>query len=104
VRFEAGVTRMTMGMQASWERLHVERAPRVLVTSRYSAERVQEFYRPRGAPVIVPELIDLAEWRGLLAEYPAAASRFIVLYVGRFYRRKRVDVLLRAASLLRERI
>jgi len=48
-----------------------------------------------------PELIDLASWRQHLAEYPAATSRFTVLYVGRFYRRKRVDILLRAAAILR---
>jgi len=76
----------------------------VLVTSRYSGERAQEFYRLPQLPTVVPELIDLAEWRRLLAAHPAAASRFTVLYVGRFYRRKRVHVLLHAAAALRRRI
>jgi glycosyltransferase involved in cell wall biosynthesis len=47
----------------------------------------------------------LAAWRRLLAEH--AGDRppgFTVLAVGRFYRRKRLDVLLRAAAILRERI
>jgi len=104
VRFEAGLTRFTMAMQARRERLHVQRAARVLVTSRYSGERAQEFYRLPQLPTVVPELIDLAEWRRLLAAHPAAASRFTVLYVGRFYRRKRVHVLLHAAAALRRRI
>ncbi|HTP30991.1 MAG TPA: hypothetical protein VMJ75_02390, partial [Candidatus Acidoferrales bacterium] len=39
VRFERGLTRLTMGIQARCERLHVHRASRVLVTSRYCAER-----------------------------------------------------------------
>jgi len=104
VRFESGMTRLTMGIQARCERLHVHRAARVLATSRYSAERAQEFYGLRRPPAIVPELIDLAGWRRLLAENPAPAERFTVLFVGRFYRRKRVDVLLRAAALLRSRI
>jgi len=104
VRFESGMTKFTMGIQARCERLHVQRASRVLVTSRYSGQRAQEFYGLAGSPTVVPELIDLAEWRKLLAAHPAASSRFTVLFVGRFYRRKRVDVLLRAAAALRSRI
>ena len=107
VRFEAGFTRFTMGVQARCEALHVRRAQRVLVTSRYSAERAKEFYSPTRPPTIVPELIDLTEWRGLLAQHaaqPLNEARFTVLFVGRFYRRKRVDVLLRAAAQVRDRI
>ena len=104
VRFEFGLTRVTMGIQARREGVHVRRASRVLVTSQYSSCKVQEFYAPERKPVIVPELIDLSEWRGWLARNPARAGRFTVLYVGRFYRRKRVDVLLRAVSMLGARI
>jgi glycosyltransferase involved in cell wall biosynthesis len=101
-RFERGATRLTMSLQARCERRHVQRAARVLSTSRYSAERACEFYGLRELPAIVPEPIDLAAWRRLLPQ--ARAGRFTLLYVGRFYRRKRVDVLLRAAALLRDRI
>jgi len=100
VRFEAGLTRLTMGLQARCERLHVQRARRVLATSRYSAERAREFYGLAETPAIVAEPIDLGEWRRLLELHPANSSRFTVLFVGRLYRRKRVDVLLRAAALL----
>src|ERR1035441_9877367 len=102
VRFESGLTHLTMSVQARCERLHVERAARVLVTSRYSAERAREFYGLAELPAIVPEPIDLGEWRRLLALHPAASSRFTVLFAGRLYRRKRVDVLLRAAAALRQ--
>ncbi|HUE12168.1 MAG TPA: hypothetical protein VMQ54_14550, partial [Steroidobacteraceae bacterium] len=95
VRFEHGLTRLTMGVQARCERVHVNRAARVLATSRYSAARAQEFYALRQTPTVVPELIDLAEWSRLLATQPPAEnSRFTVLFVGRFYLRKRVEVLL----------
>jgi glycosyltransferase involved in cell wall biosynthesis len=121
VRFESGLTRFTMSIQARCERLHVNRAARVLVTSRYSGERAMEFYGLREMPAMVPELIDLAEWRRVLAEHPArppaqhsarhpaqaggsTAPGFTVLFVGRFYHRKRVPVLLRAAAMLRERM
>src|ERR1035437_7180423 len=93
VRFESGLTRLTMSVQARRERLHVERAARILVTSRYSGERALEFYGLREFPAIVPESIDLGEWRRLLDLYPAHSSRFTVLFVGRLYRRKRVGVL-----------
>jgi len=105
VRFESGLTRLTMSVQARCERLHVERAALVLATSRYSAERAREFYNLRQTPAVVPELIDLAEWRRLLAQQqPVQHSRFTIFFVGRFYRRKRVEVLLRAAAALRPRI
>jgi len=111
-RFERGFTWGTMSLQARCEKLHVERARRVLATSRYSAERAREFYRLSSLPEVVPELIDLNEWRRLLAEVekpqakpPAPpTSKFSALFVGRFYRRKRIDVLLRAAAILRSRI
>jgi glycosyltransferase involved in cell wall biosynthesis len=105
VRYERGLTRWTMSMQARCERLHVERASRTICTSRYSAERAAELYGMKTLPAIVPELIDLAEWRRVLElAGGSACPTFNVLFVGRFYRRKRVDVLLRAAALLRERI
>ena len=104
VRFESGLTRWTMSMQARRERLHVRRAARVLCTSRYSAERARDFYELPDLPGIVPELIDLREWKRLLEQFPAKSQRFTVLFVGRFYRRKRVDVLLRAAAVLSGRI
>uniref|UniRef100_Q02CA0 Glycosyl transferase, group 1 n=1 Tax=Solibacter usitatus (strain Ellin6076) TaxID=234267 RepID=Q02CA0_SOLUE len=105
VRFESGLTRATMSLQARCERLHVRRASRVVVTSRYSGERAQEMYGLPDFPIVVPELIDLQTWRRHLDAAPAAeSSRFTVLYVGRFYRRKRVNLLLDAAVELRAAI
>lgn len=104
VRFERGLTRFTMGLQAKAESVHVRRAERVIVTSRYSAARAQEFYGLRAAPLVVPEMIDLGAWRALLEANPRQAERFTVLSVGRFYRRKRIGTLLRAAGLLKSRV
>jgi glycosyltransferase involved in cell wall biosynthesis len=104
MRFETGMTRFTMSMQAARERLHVNRASRVLTTSVYSGERAREFYSLARAPAVVPEPIDLAEWRRMLSIYPADSPRFTVLFVGRMYRRKRIEILLRAAAQLRQRI
>jgi len=104
VRFERGMTRFTMSMQAAREGLHVQRASRVLVTSEYCARQVRELYGLERTPAVVPELIDLKEWRRLLAIYPADSPRFTVLWVGRMYRRKRLEILLRAAAELKARI
>ena len=104
LRFESGLTRATMKIQAMRERRHVQLAHRVLTTSRYSARRAQELYGLHKTPAVVPELIDLESWQHTLRENPAASERFTVLFVGRFYRRKRIDVLLDAAALLRGRI
>jgi glycosyltransferase involved in cell wall biosynthesis len=104
VRFESGLTRLTMSMQARCEWLHVHRAARVLCTSRYSAERARQFYGLPALPAVVPELIQLDDWRRLLSEHPATSDRFVALFVGRFYRRKRLDLLLRAAAIVRERV
>ena len=60
-----------MGVQARCERLHVHRAARVLVTSRYSGESAQRLYGLEQLPTVVPELIDLAAWRRHLADFPA---------------------------------
>jgi glycosyltransferase involved in cell wall biosynthesis len=104
VLFERGMTRRTMAFQAGCEKLQVHRAERVLVTSRYSAQRAQELYGMATAPTVVPELIDLVEWRRLLGSSGSSDGPFTVLFVGRHYRRKRIDILLRAAAILRPRI
>ena len=95
VRFERGLTRATMSVQARCERIHVHRAAGVVTSSRYSAKRACELYGLEREPLVVPELIDLAPWHERLAQLPRRrAARFTVLYVGRFYRRKRVEFLL----------
>ncbi len=77
----------------------------MITISRYCAERLEELYGVKDA-IVVPELIDLNAWRDLFKANPAAAApgKFIVLSVCRFYPRKRLDILLRAAGLLRKTI
>jgi len=106
MRFESGMTRATMHVQALCEKRHVQRADLVIATSRYSAERIEQLYKIPNQPRIVPELIDLAQWRELLERNPARPSseRFTVLCVCRFYPRKRLHILLGAADRLRSKI
>jgi len=106
MRFERGMTRLTMAVQAACERAHVRRADLVMTTSRYAASRIRELYGLDAEPRVVPEPIDLAAWRGLFERNGAEPDprRFTVLSVCRFYPRKRLDVLLGAVARLRGRI
>jgi glycosyltransferase involved in cell wall biosynthesis len=105
VRFETGATRASMALQARLEARHARRAGLVITPSQYCARRLAELYAVKNAAV-VPELIDLEAWRNLLRANAAGTDprKFTVFSVSRFYPRKRLDVLLQAAALLRERI
>jgi len=106
LRNEHGWVRTLLGLQAGWERLNVHRADRVVVPSRYSAGVAAELYElPPARIAVVPEPIDLAEWRRRFAAAERRiSSRPTVLAVARMYPRKRLDDLLRAVVILRRRI
>ena len=105
VRFEHGATRASLAIQARLEASHARRADLVITISRYCAQRLEELYGVANA-VVVPELIDLEAWRERFRSNPTEPDprKFTVLSVCRFYPRKRLDVLLRAVALLRDRI
>lgn len=106
LRNERGWVRALLGVQARWERRNVHRADVVVVPSRYSAGVACDAYGlAPSRVVVVPEPIDLAEWR---RRFAAAARRPrvrpTVLAVARAYPRKRLGDLLEAAGPLRARI
>ena len=103
---ERGITRVMLGIQARCERRHVRNTNLITTTSAYSAGRIADFYGPCSTVQILPEPIDLERWNELFRANPAEpdSRRFTVLCVCRFYPRKRVDTLLRAAALLRRDI
>jgi glycosyltransferase involved in cell wall biosynthesis len=100
LRFERGVTRALLSIQARCEREHARRADRIMTTSRYSAGQIQRFYGVKDAPAIVPELIDLRLWQ----VQRLTTARFTVLSVCHLYPRKRIDLLIQAAQMLRDRL
>ena len=104
-RVECGVTGATMAIQAQYEARHVRRADKVITHSHYSAGRVVEFYHT-APPCVIPELLDLTAWEGLLRNRGGQPdpSRFTVLCVCRLWRRKRVDLVLKAAAMARRSI
>lgn len=105
MRFESGVTKLTMRLQAACEAKHVRRAGLVMTSSAYSAGKIRQLYGVSQPPRIVPEPIDLAAWGDLAGNSaPPPSGKFIVLTVCRFYPRKRLPVLLAAADRLQWRI
>ncbi|HSF06698.1 MAG TPA: glycosyltransferase family 4 protein [Methylomirabilota bacterium] len=106
LRNERGWVRRLLSLQARWERTNCARADRVIVPSRYSASIAGELYGVEAARLaVVPEPIDLAEWRRLFGQAQRGpAARPTILCVARMYPRKRVEDLLEAASTLRRRI
>jgi glycosyltransferase involved in cell wall biosynthesis len=106
LRNERGLVRALLALQARWERRNVHAADRVIVPSRYSAAVAQDVYGvPAGAVAVVPEPIDLSEWRRRFAAVPPRSNLApTVLAVARMYPRKRLDDLVRAARALRPRI
>ncbi len=106
VPFERGAAHAAMALQARWEAEHARRADLIVTISEYCKERIRELYGVRGPIAVVPELIDLERWRDLFRLNPAERKHdeFTVLCVCRFFPRKRVELLLQAASILRERI
>jgi glycosyltransferase involved in cell wall biosynthesis len=107
LRNEAGVVRWLLGLQARWEGANCALAQRVVVPSEYSAAVAAAAYGiPRAKIAVVPEPIDLGEWRRLFAAAPPrpVPARPTVLAVARMYPRKRLEDLLEAAALLRSRV
>ena len=106
LRFESGLTKATMRIQAAFERRNVHGADLVVTTSQYSSARIQQLYDLLKAPTVITEMIDLDGWNSLLSANKASPDprKFVILSVCRFYPRKRLNVLLDAAKRLRDRI
>jgi phosphatidylinositol alpha-1,6-mannosyltransferase len=101
-KYERGISRLSLSLQARLEGMHVRRADRVIATSLYSAEQIVRFYGVERRRIrVVPELIDLAVWQRALRAAPIESGRPRVLCVAHLYRRKRVDILLRAFARIR---
>jgi glycosyltransferase involved in cell wall biosynthesis len=103
LRYERGLVRGQLWAFSRLERHNARRAPLVLTTSAYCRRMIERHYGvPQAHTRLVPEGVDLAYWRGLLAA-PGAPERDeqTILCVARQYPRKRIADLLCAFALLR---
>jgi glycosyltransferase involved in cell wall biosynthesis len=103
---EHGLVRALLTLQARWERANVHQADRVIVPSCYSARVAQAVYDvPPDRIAVVPEPIDLSEWRHRFTGAPRrTGGPSTVLSVARMYPRKRLEDLIHAAAPLSSRI
>ncbi len=101
-RFEHGSPRVRLRVEAFFESLHVRRVERVLVPSEYSAAVIARDYSiPAGRVRVVPEPIDLSNWREALASAePLPPEPPSILCVAHLYPRKDVATLLSAIARL----
>lgn len=102
-RYEQPDKRRLLRMRACLERINAHNAVRTLVTSRY-CRRVakQEYGLSPEKLVVVPESIDLHDWRAMAsAGVSRTDPRPTILNVAHQYRRKDTETLLEAVSMLR---
>lgn len=102
-RFERGLTRWSLGVQALVEGIAARRAACTMVPSNYSAGRAGELYGVEPARIrVVPPGFDVERWQHAFAgPQPQSGDRLTILCVARMYPRKNHAGLLRAVALLR---
>lgn len=94
-RYERGVTRRLLDLQARWEQEGARHAAAVIVPSSFAADAViHEYGVDRRHVHVVTEPFDVNEWRAALPRM--APDRERVLCVARLYPRKRLADLLAA--------
>lgn len=105
LQHERGAVRRLLWSLSRLERINARRAPLVLTTSDYCRRKIGQHYGvPAGRVRLVPEGIDLARWRRLLAGADPERTGQTILCVARQYPRKHVADLLRAFAIVRRTI
>src|SRR5262245_37921871 len=102
LRHESGRTRRLFQALARLEGHNARHADAVLTTSAYCRAAIGRHYRvPPRQVRLVPEGIDLARWRRLIAEERSSSDGATILCVARQYPRKHIADLLRALPSVR---
>lgn len=105
LQHEHGLTRLLLWSMSRLECYNARRAPQVITTSAYCRQAIRQHYAvPLERIHLVPEGIDLAQWRQSLARLDVPRDPLTVLCVARQYPRKRIADLLRAFVQVRERL
>jgi len=105
LQHERGLTRLLLWCMSRLERYNAQRAPQVITTSAYCRRAIQQHYAvPLERIHLVPEGIDLPQWRQSPVRLDAPRDPLTVLCVARQYPRKRIADLLRAFVRVRARL
>jgi glycosyltransferase involved in cell wall biosynthesis len=105
MQHEGGRTRMLFELLSRLEGANARSADAVLTTSAYCRAAIGRHYGiPAGQVRLVPEGIELARWRRMLAAQPRSSDGATVLCVARHYPRKHIADLLRALPTVRRAV
>jgi glycosyltransferase involved in cell wall biosynthesis len=103
MQHEGGRTRLLFELLSRLEGANARHAEAVLTTSDYCRAAIERHYRvPAERVRLVPEGIDLARWRRMLAAQPRSSDGATILCVARHYPRKHIADLLRALPAVRQ--
>lgn len=104
-RFARGRAKVQLRLLARLEARSGRGAHRVVVPSRYSAKvAVREYGLDPRRIRVVPEALDLAPWRALVADPPPLPKTPTLLSVARQYPRKDTATLIRALPMVRRQV
>ena len=105
MQHEGGRTRLLFELLARLEGANARRADAVLTTSDYCRAAIGRHYGvPSGRVRLIPEGIDLARWRRMLATQPRTSDGATILCVARQYPRKHIADLLHALPTVRRAV
>jgi glycosyltransferase involved in cell wall biosynthesis len=105
MQHEGGRTRLLFELLSRLEGANARHAEAVLTTSEYCRAAIGRHYHvPADRVRLVPEGIDLARWRCMLAAQPRSSDGATILCVARHYPRKHIADLLRALPAVRRAV
>lgn len=105
IQWEVEPFRTMVQAQAFFDRVAMERSDHITIGSRYAKDRVVAVYAiPPEKITVIPHGMPTPSWLPLVEHEPRRANDHpILLAVGKMFPRKRIDVLLRAVAILRQR-
>jgi len=103
IRWESEPFRTMVEAQAFFDRVAMERTDHVTIGSQYAKDRIVELYNIAPDKItVIPHGMIQPPWMPLVEAQPAVPNDHpVILAVGKLYPRKRINILLQAATLLR---
>lgn len=103
LEWESGAIRTMVEAQAFFDRVAMQRADLVTIGSEYGKNRIVDLYGISPEKIIaIPHGMPNPSWLPFVGAAPRTVNDHpILLFVGKMYPRKRIDILLRAVPLIR---
>jgi glycosyltransferase involved in cell wall biosynthesis len=104
LQWETGAIQTMVQAQAFFDQVAMERADHITIGSEYGKSRIVELYGIEPEKItVIPHGMPQPTWLPLVDSEPRVENDHpILLFVGKMYPRKRIDILLRALPHIRE--